>query len=279
MNQKIKIAFSCNWGQSAFELLEAYRKQTPNSLGIWNNIEGVNNISEADYLIVLSSVGVDQQYTFPKDRTIHFRREPDFIQKFTPLEGIKRVFDYKDNGFHVSTWQYLSDSFDGLVDKPYKPKSKNASTISSPKWQHRNQFLYEAAQQNPGSIDMYGPPIMEQVFGVNYRQLHQKHKNEAIEDYRYSIAIENSQQLNYFTEKINDCYLHLTMPIYWGCPNIGDYFPENSFYLVEMNNAKEIQEILKKPIEEKHIKALLEAKDLVMNKYNIWPVIENIINE
>ena len=67
------------------------------------------------------------------------------------------------------------------------------------------------------------------------------------------------------------------MPIYWGCPNIGDYFPEDSFYLVEMSNPQEIQEILNKPIEEKHIKALLEARDLVINKYNIWPVIEKTI--
>jgi len=273
----IKIAFSCNWGQSPNDLLEAYKKQTPNSSGIWNNIEGVDDIAKADYLIVLSSCGQDLEYNFPKDRIIQFRREPDFVQPFSPMQDIKRVFDYKDNGFHVSTWQFLSTSLDEIVDKPYIHKSKNASTISSPKWTHRNKFLYEAAQQNPGTIDMYGPDIMEQVFGDNYKPLHQKYKNEAIEDYRYSIAIENSQQQNYFTEKINDCYLHLTMPIYWGCPNIGDYFPEDSFYLVEMSNPQEIQEILNKPIEEKHIKALLEARDLVINKYNIWPVIEKTI--
>ena len=29
---------------------------------------------------------------------------------------------------------------------------------------------------------------------------------------------------NYFTEKILDCFATYTIPIYYGCPNIGDFF-------------------------------------------------------
>jgi hypothetical protein len=41
---------------------------------------------------------------------------------------------------------------------------------------------------------------------------------------RYHLAIENCQSRFYFTEKIIDCFLTDTIPIYWGCQNIGDYF-------------------------------------------------------
>lgn len=51
-------------------------------------------------------------------------------------------------------------------------------------------------------------------------------KEEALVDYRFSIVIENSRIDNYFTEKLVDCFLTGTVPIYWGCPNIGDYFEE-----------------------------------------------------
>lgn len=44
------------------------------------------------------------------------------------------------------------------------------------------------------------------------------------ETFQFSIVIECSQQHNYFTEKLIDCLLTKTIPVYWGCPNIGEYF-------------------------------------------------------
>ena len=40
----------------------------------------------------------------------------------------------------------------------------------------------------------------------------------------FGIAIENTQYNGYFTEKIMDCFLQKTIPIYWGCSNIEKYF-------------------------------------------------------
>ena len=41
--------------------------------------------------------------------------------------------------------------------------------------------------------------------------------------------------------------------------------------------SKNIEEIVKKPIEEKHITALREARNLVLYKYNIWPTVAKIL--
>ena len=49
-------------------------------------------------------------------------------------------------------------------------------------------------------------------------------KFKTFEKYQYQIVIENSQQKNYFTEKLLDCLICKTIPIYWGCPNISEYF-------------------------------------------------------
>jgi hypothetical protein len=46
----------------------------------------------------------------------------------------------------------------------------------------------------------------------------------------FHIAIENTQNNNYFTEKIIDAFLTKTIPIYWGCPNLNDYFDMNGVY-------------------------------------------------
>ena len=50
---------------------------------------------------------------------------------------------------------------------------------------------------------------------------------------QYNISIENSRHENYFTEKILDCFLTKTIPIYWGCPNIGEYFDAMGIIQVE----------------------------------------------
>lgn len=41
---------------------------------------------------------------------------------------------------------------------------------------------------------------------------------------QYGIAIENFSHRGFFSEKILDCFLLKTIPIYWGCSNIGDFF-------------------------------------------------------
>jgi hypothetical protein len=43
-------------------------------------------------------------------------------------------------------------------------------------------------------------------------------------DTQFSIPIENGNQRNYMSEKLLDCFMTLTVPIYIGCPNVTDYF-------------------------------------------------------
>ena len=40
----------------------------------------------------------------------------------------------------------------------------------------------------------------------------------------FHIGVENTKHNNFFTEKITDAFLTRTLPIYWGCPNLGEYF-------------------------------------------------------
>ena len=40
----------------------------------------------------------------------------------------------------------------------------------------------------------------------------------------FNISLENSKQINYYSEKIIDCFLTFTVPLYIGCPNIAEYY-------------------------------------------------------
>jgi len=49
-------------------------------------------------------------------------------------------------------------------------------------------------------------------------------KDIIFENCKFSIIVENTRARNYFTEKTVDCFMAKTIPIYWGCPNIEDFF-------------------------------------------------------
>lgn len=58
-------------------------------------------------------------------------------------------------------------------------------------------------------------------------------KKDPLFDSQFHICIENSKQKNCFTEKLIDCFTTKTIPIYWGCPNIDEFFDINGLIIVE----------------------------------------------
>jgi hypothetical protein len=70
-----------------------------------------------------------------------------------------------------------------------------------------------------------------EIMGRGYRPFAEK--AEGLAPFRYSIVIENSRESNYFTEKLIDAMLCGTIPIYWGCPNIGEFFDTNGIILCQ----------------------------------------------
>jgi len=64
--------------------------------------------------------------------------------------------------------------------------------------------------------------IVGDVMGRGYREIDDK--AEGLAPYRYSVVIENCRETGYFTEKLVDALLLNTVPIYWGAPDIADFF-------------------------------------------------------
>lgn len=52
-------------------------------------------------------------------------------------------------------------------------------------------------------------------------------------DTQFHICIENTKRNNWFTEKLIDCLQTKTIPIYWGCPNIANWFNMDGFIIVD----------------------------------------------
>lgn len=92
---------------------------------------------------------------------------------------------------------------------------------------HRQRILFMHALQKTfaGRIDFFGKGF---AFIPDKRQ--------AIDNYKYVICLENNFHNHFWTEKISDAYLGRAIPIYAGCPNVADYFPEESFIRIDYRN-------------------------------------------
>lgn len=93
-------------------------------------------------------------------------------------------------------------------------------------------------------------------------------KSDALRDYRFSIEVENSGLPNYFTEKILDCFATGTIPVYYGCPNIGDYFDTDG--IIQFSSTKDFMKVmdsLTPKLYEDKMYAVIKNYHTVMRKY------------
>lgn len=99
-------------------------------------------------------------------------------------------------------------------------------------------------------------------------------KWHAIYPYKYHIVLENRSAHNIISEKLHDSFLGMAYPIYWGAPNVHEYFPEQSvtsINILDLNGAvSKIIEIIKSQTYRKNYRDLILAKNLVLNKYNLF---------
>ena len=65
-------------------------------------------------------------------------------------------------------------------------------------------------------------------------------KIDLFKDAQFSLVIENSRQKDYFTEKLCDCLITSTIPIYYGCPNISDYFDTTGWIILENDSMNDL---------------------------------------
>jgi len=104
-----------------------------------------------------------------------------------------------------------------------------------------------------------------------------KSKDEILIPSKYTICLEDSFEPHYFSEKLTDAFLCGTLPVYFGAPNIFEYFPKNSLILLEDLDIEKAAEIIKYTVKndlyEKHKSAVFAAKNMVLNRYNLFMTI------
>ncbi|MFS4580572.1 hypothetical protein [Phaeobacter sp. C3_T13_0] len=187
----------------------------------------VANLGPQDHLIVWAKTGMHLQWQRPCRAwvsmmvmepkimsALHHRLLPWTWRRFC------RVFSYDEellrrigNGIFlpfgttwVPDWRNLSPE-----------KGADLSLIASAKCDHPGHKLRHEIVSH---LQACQPKAA--ILGRGYQPF--EAKSDGLAPYRYSVVVENVRERNYFSEKLIDAILCETVPIYWGCPNVGDFF-------------------------------------------------------
>jgi hypothetical protein len=102
-------------------------------------------------------------------------------------------------------------------------------------------------------------------------------KTELFGDAQFGVVIENTNHRGYFTEKIMEMFLLKTIPLYWGCSNIGNFF--NTEGIITFNNVDDLIFTLNNLDEnyyDSKINAIEENYNIAINYLSVE---QNIINK
>jgi hypothetical protein len=188
-----------------------------------------------------------------------FKGTEQYAAVFSPVGDKKNI--EPSHGF--MGW-YFDQNISSLENLALPEKTRPLSAIVSSLKQlegHRLRlnFVNQLRKEIP-DLDMFGK-------GIN----HITDKMDGLLPYRYSLAIENASIPYYFTEKINDCFLAYTVPLYYGCSNITKFFPSKSLITVDINDSdaaiKKIKDIILNDDWAARIEAVREARQLVLHRY------------
>lgn len=292
MENMVKVKF-VNRGSKADEETQ-FRRQLPNEKAIFENCIFTFNplVEDYDWLVIIDDVpkilpNKIENLKCPIENTILVTTEPATISRYG--RAFAKQFHYLITnqpeeilphpnvlrGQTGNLWLYWKD-FDATVSMLPPLKTKKISTVCSNKQQghtmHRLRYEFTKLMQKE---------IKEiERFGFGYKWI--ETKAEVLDDYEFHVAIENHIGEHVWTEKLADAFLGYSIPIYCGCTNIYDYFPEESLIQIDIKDVRgsleKIKKIINTPGEyERRLPYIIEARRRIIEEYNLFAMINNIV--
>jgi len=299
----LKIKVSCSESKNSNILI----RQTPNSSGIWKNCKFYINkqITNPDWWFVLHGSGLKEKekvfcdpskivYISLEASETQNKISEDFINQFAKIVISDQSINHKNIKYQNGITWYVGISvartnnkhnfhnngninYDYLTNLEVPIKNNKISVIVSNKISfpgHLKRLKFIKSIMNSdisNQIDLYGHGFREVP-----------DKLDAIIKYKYHLVLENNAIKTYWSEKLGDSFLGYCLPIYYGCKNINDYFPEKSIINIDIENVSDsleiIRKLLKKDIYNQRLKYIKEARNKILNKYNIFNLMYETIS-
>ncbi len=273
-----------------------YLRRFPNREPVWGNCRFIfdRDCREYDWLVVYDDLPRDspvETLACPREHTLLITGEPSSITHYG--RSFLRQFGHVLTGQEAWAlkhpnvirrqpgllWYYGGSdergTHDSLIRTPPPEKTKPISTVCSTKAMRHTLHALRLGYTKRLMQDL---PELD-VFGYGMGRI--DNKADAIDPYRFHLVIENHSCPHHWTEKLADAFLGHSLPIYFGCTNLSDYFPEESYISIDVRNYDEslqrIRALLAGDGYEERLPAIIEARRRVLEEYSTFPQLAGII--
>jgi len=110
-----------------------------------------------------------------------------------------------------------------VQDRKVHEKTKLVSMIAS------NKRMCEGHARRLQFVDKFRDKL--DFYGRGFNEI--SCKEDGLKDYMFSVGIENAVYDTYFTEKLTDCFACGTIPIFYGCKGVTEYFNEDGIIFLD----------------------------------------------
>jgi hypothetical protein len=147
------------------------------------------------------------------------------------LETYENIFTYNDELLKLNSKFKWVPAMGSWIKSPqiHKKTKKISMIVSHKSYTPQQKFRLQFAQEHEKIIDLYGRAFKEI-----------EKKEDGLNDYMFSICIENVSVDTYFTEKILDCFCTGTIPIYLGTKKIINHFEEKGIIFLDEFNLEKL---------------------------------------
>ena len=240
------------------------------------------NCCECDFWIVYGGLPNHAETTKVNPKNIFvFTTEFDgyFNQKFlnqfekivtvdTKLQGDKIIYG------QIGLPWFINNSFDNLHQQDFIKKTKLISIVASNNSRITYSRNYKIRFDFVMALKKYFGNEID-IFGRGFKEI--TNKEDGLLPYKFSVAIENMPIPYVISEKINDCFLTHTFPLYYDCPNINRFYDERAYAKLDIMDhgysITMIEKILSTPnYYEEHLDAIIEAKRKYLMEFSFQAV-------
>jgi hypothetical protein len=163
-------------------------------------------------------------------------------------------------------WRYSRRDFLSIYLLSFLPRKKKAVMIATLHPQERYQNRLRMAERWVDVVDVYGGGWPKSL--PSYRGLAAS-KIDLMKRYRYCLVFENQRQPGYVTEKLLDCFIAGSVPLYWGAPGELENGAEAALIRVDDEDVPISSFLQDQAGYQRHRSALLESKERVLDRYSI----------
>lgn len=166
------------------------------------------------------------------DRT--YAWHPGFVKINLPYDPAVGSSHLDKRGWHALKAQLVGSRREalGALLGRLLPRKNKAVLISSLHPGDRYRIRLETAKANASWVDVYGSGWPSDLPNYCGRCVN---KIATLRRYKYAVVFENQRQPGYITEKLLDCFVAGTVPIYWGAPDVHEHIPPASYLIAHGN--------------------------------------------